>query len=104
MHLHDHGIDIVQLFNPFQKVMAQMKKKVDRLSLQILKPTQRRGMVVFWQPTKWNGQIEAHPKGGMVCFGNLLNGMVKLKPTQRGEWCVFGNQLNGMVNIGIMDG
>jgi hypothetical protein len=55
MHLYDHGIDIVQLFNPFQKVMAQMKRKVDRLSLQKAKPTQRRDGV-FWQPTKWNGQ------------------------------------------------
>jgi hypothetical protein len=63
MHLYDHGIDIVQLFNPFQIVMAHMKKKVDRLLLQKVKATQR--------------------GGGMVCFGNLLN---------------------GMVNIGIMDG
>jgi hypothetical protein len=29
MHLYGHGIDIVQLFNPFKKVMAQMEKKVD---------------------------------------------------------------------------
>jgi len=41
MHLYDHGIDIVQLFNPFQKVMTQMKKKVNKLLLQKVKPTQR---------------------------------------------------------------
>jgi hypothetical protein len=35
--------------------MAQMKRKVNRLSLQKMKPTQR-GDGVFWQPTKWNGQ------------------------------------------------
>jgi len=51
MHLYDHGIDIVHLFNPFQKVMAQMKKKVDRLLLQKVNPVQRRDGV-FWQPTK----------------------------------------------------
>jgi hypothetical protein len=49
---------IVQLFKiHFQKVMAQMKKNVDRLSLPKLKPIQRRGWCVF---------------------GNLLNGMVNI--------------------------
>jgi hypothetical protein len=60
MHLYDHGIDIVQLFNPFQKVMTQMKKKVDKLLLQKVKPTQR-GDGVFWQPTKWMARIIEGP-------------------------------------------
>jgi hypothetical protein len=50
---------VLTLFNcliHFKKVMAQMKKKVDRLSLQKLKPTQRGDGVFFWQPTKWNGE------------------------------------------------
>lgn len=47
MHLYDHGIDIVQLFNTFQKVMAQMKKKIDRLSLQKVRPVQRGGWCVL---------------------------------------------------------
>ncbi len=34
----------------------------------------------YWSPLKG---------GEWLCFGNLLNGMVKLKPTQRGEWCVL---------------